>query len=66
MPDGLDFYFVHSWHLRCASAGQIVARTPFCGGFVSAAASGLVFGVQFHPEKSQRAGFRLLRNFLAV
>jgi hypothetical protein len=42
------------------------ATTPYCGGFTSAVARGAVFGVQFHPEKSQRAGFAVLRNFLSI
>jgi glutamine amidotransferase len=60
-----DFYFVHSYYLECPEANA-VARTPYCGDFVSVAANGNVMAVQFHPEKSQRAGFQLLRNFLAV
>jgi glutamine amidotransferase len=43
-----------------------LTRTPYCGEFVSAAANGAVMAVQFHPEKSQKAGFKLLRNFLAM
>lgn len=66
IPSGKDFYFVHSFHLRCAEASLVVGRTPYCGGFVSAIAKGPIFGVQFHPEKSQKTGFQLLRNFLAV
>ncbi len=64
IPSGTDFYFVHSYHLRCADE-HLVARTPYCGDFVSVAANGAVMAVQFHPEKSQKAGFRLLRNFMA-
>jgi len=60
-----DFYFVHSYFLDCPEPNT-VARTPYCGEFASAAASGSVMAVQFHPEKSQRAGFQLLRNFLAI
>lgn len=65
IPSGIDFYFVHSYRLVCAET-HVLARTPYCGEFVSAAASGPVMAVQFHPEKSQRAGFQLLQNFLAV
>ena len=60
-----DFYFVHSYGLVCPEP-NVLARTPYCGEFVSAAVSGSVMAVQFHPEKSQRAGFKLLRNFLAL
>lgn len=66
IESGRDFYFVHSYHLACNTKEAVAAVTPYCGGFVSAVARGRIFGVQFHPEKSQRAGFRLLRNFLAL
>ena len=63
-----DFYFVHSYHLRCADPGAVIATTPYCGGFASAVRGrgSRSFGVQFHPEKSQKPGFQLLRNFLAL
>lgn len=66
LPAGKDFYFVHSYHFRPAVADAVAATTPYCGGFVSAVAQKRIFGVQFHPEKSQRPGFALLRNFLAL
>jgi len=63
-----DFYFVHSFHVRLANADDEAGRTPYCGGFTAAieAAGRPIFGTQFHPEKSQKNGFRVLRNFLAV
>jgi glutamine amidotransferase len=61
-----DFYFVHSYVLWPTRQDDIAARTPYGGGFVSAVQRGNVFGVQFHPEKSQQAGFAVLRNFLAT
>lgn len=66
VPSGKDFYFAHSYHFRCREAQDVLARTPYCGEFTSAVARGAVFGVQFHPEKSQRPGFQLLRSFLAL
>lgn len=62
---GADFYFVHSFAFACAREEDVLATTPYCGSFASAVGKGNVFGVQFHPEKSQKAGFALLRNFLA-
>lgn len=59
-----DFYFVHSYHVECRDPAHAVASTPYCGGFTSVIRSGNVAGAQFHPEKSQRAGFRMLTNFL--
>lgn len=66
IPDGTDFYFVHSYHIDCQDQSDVVATTPFCGGFASAVQKGSVFGVQFHPEKSQRHGLALLSNFLSL
>lgn len=63
---GRDFYFVHSFHLACRDEEDVIATTPYCGRFVAAIERGNLLGVQFHPEKSQRAGFQLLRNFLAL
>ena len=65
IPAGADFYFVHSFHVLCDDDADVVATTPYCGGFASAVVHGNVVGVQFHPEKSQVHGFQLLRNFLA-
>lgn len=65
--DGIDagtpFYFVNSY--RVAGAGAEIARSEYAGAFTAAAAHERVCGVQFHPEKSSRAGQRLLRNFVA-
>lgn len=66
IPPERDFYFVHSYALRPTREEDVVARTPYGGGFVSAVQRGMIFGVQFHPEKSQRAGFDVLRNFLSI
>ena len=66
IPDRSDFYFVHSYAFRPAREADVAAVTSYCGGFVSAVASGNVFGVQFHPEKSSKRGFSLLKNFLLM
>jgi glutamine amidotransferase len=66
IPAGTDFYFVHSFHVRCVSVADVIATTPYCGGFASAIARDNIVGVQFHPEKSQRVGFKLLSNFLSM
>src|SRR5512139_919449 len=60
---GKDFYFVHSFHVVPESADDVLATTPYCGRFMSAIGRGALYGVQFHPEKSQKVGFRLLQNF---
>jgi glutamine amidotransferase len=66
IPSNKDFYFVHSFHFCCTHEQDVVACTPYCGGFVSSIRRGLIFGVQFHPEKSQRLGFQVLSNFLSI
>ena len=58
------FYFVHSFALRTARAEDIAAKTEYGELFTSAVAKENIFGVQFHPEKSQRAGLELLSNFM--
>src|SRR3989338_338759 len=66
LPDEHDFYFVHSYHFVTKDTKYIVATTPYCGRFVSVVAHGNVFGTQFHPEKSSKVGFRVIRNFLSL
>jgi glutamine amidotransferase len=61
---GERFYFVHSYYVAPEDPGLIAATTEHGLAFASALASDRVFAVQFHPEKSQRAGLRLLENFL--
>lgn len=66
LTSGTNFYFVHSYHFVCAVSAQVMAYTPYCGRFASVIADGDIMGLQFHPEKSQKAGFKLLRNFLNI
>ena len=64
VPNGSDFYFVHSYHFVPNSQDDIIGNTPYCGSFVSALNHDSVWGVQFHPEKSSTLGFRIIKNFL--
>jgi glutamine amidotransferase len=66
IPSGTDFYFVHSYHLIPSVQDVVVATTPYGKSFVSAVQVRNVFGVQFHPEKSSRPGFQIIRNFLKM
>ena len=66
IESGKDFYFVHSFHFACDNPDHILTTTPYCGKFVSAVNRDNIFGVQFHPEKSQKVGFQMIRNFLAL
>ena len=65
IQDGTDFYFVHSYHFQVLNPSHATAITPYCGGFTSIISSENVMGTQFHPEKSSRPGFQILRNFLS-
>jgi glutamine amidotransferase len=62
-PDS-EFYFVHSFHVKCNNSDEILAETNYCHSFTSAFQKENIFGVQFHPEKSHDAGEVLLRNFI--
>lgn len=62
---GERFYFVHSYYVVPFDDDVVAATTPYCVEFVSAIARDNLFAVQFHPEKSQRPGLRLLGNFCA-
>jgi glutamine amidotransferase len=59
-----DFYFVHSFVFKPEDRETIVANTEYGEVFCAAIQKENIFGVQFHPEKSQRAGMLLLNNFL--
>jgi glutamine amidotransferase len=66
LPDGADFYFVHSYAYHTDDPEDVIAQTPYAGGFPSIIGRGCVRGVQFHPERSSKPGFRLLGNFLSL
>lgn len=65
LPERDHFYFVHSYRPVPTDPSIIVGRTDYGGEFAAAIASGSIFAVQFHPEKSQRSGRRLLDAFCA-
>jgi glutamine amidotransferase len=64
LPSGTCFYFVHSYYPQPADRSIVAAETDYGGRFASAIWKDNVFATQFHPEKSQQAGLRLLKNFL--
>ena len=59
----VDFYFVHSYHCIPQDKSDILTTTNYGIQFVSSVGRENVLGVQFHPEKSQPAGLKLLENF---
>ena len=65
IPDGTDFYFVHSYAFVPQNPDHLLATTAYDVQVTAAVGRGHIWGTQFHPEKSSRAGFQILRNFLA-
>lgn len=63
IPDNTFFYFVHSYYAAPSDQGMVAGVTDYGIPYASAVASGNIFGVQFHPEKSQQAGLKLIHNF---
>lgn len=59
-----EFYFVHSYHFVPESRDDVVATCDYGESVTAVVERGHVMGVQFHPEKSQRVGLRLLQSFL--
>ena len=64
IEDGSRFYFVHSFYVEAADPEIIAGETQYPFAFTCAAARNNIFAVQFHPEKSQSVGLRLLSNFV--
>jgi glutamine amidotransferase len=62
--DGLHAYFVHSFELKPANASDLVAQADYGGPLTAIVGHDNMVGTQFHPEKSQRLGLRLIANFL--
>lgn len=66
IPDDAHFYFVHSFYVAPTENSVVAGRTVHGNDFVSMIERGNLFATQFHPEKSQRAGLKLLSNFAAL
>jgi imidazole glycerol-phosphate synthase subunit HisH len=64
-PQGLHGYFVHSYHLKATDSSDLVAEADYGGAVTAIVGRDSMVGTQFHPEKSQRLGLRLIANFLA-
>jgi glutamine amidotransferase len=61
---GAHAYFVHSYHFRLTEPADLVAVTDYGGPLAAIIGRDNIAGTQFHPEKSQETGLRLIRNFL--
>ena len=63
ISDKSNFYFVHSYYYNCKQK-YIIGKVDYGNKFTAAIQNNNIFGVQFHPERSQRVGLELLKNFL--
>ena len=68
ISEGDDFYFVHSYHvdLTGIDPNMVIATTNYGVDFCSGVSKGSVTGFQFHPEKSQTLGLKIIQNFIQV
>lgn len=64
IPSGEDFYFIHGYSV--ALNGATMSSADFAGEYSAIISNGHTYGVQFHPEKSQKYGLRLLKNFFEI
>ncbi len=64
IPDGANFYFVHSYYVEPEDKSEVVAETEYGIPFCSVLARGNLVGTQFHPEKSGEFGLKMYDNFL--
>ena len=64
IPDGSEFYFIHSYHFSPTSNTDVLSGTVYESTFPSVVVQENIFGVQFHPEKSHKPGSILLENFI--
>jgi glutamine amidotransferase len=63
IPDGTNVYFVHSYYVKPDDSGVVAATTNYGIEFCSAICRDNVMATQFHPEKSQELGLKILKNF---
>ncbi len=64
IPAETDFYFVHSYAFQAQNVADVIATTDYGQTVTAAVRRGHVWGTQFHPEKSSKAGFKILKNFI--
>ena len=66
LPDLVNVYFVHSYHMQCSDPADIIATCNYGQTVTAAINKGNIFGTQFHPEKSQDIGLKILENFVQL
>ena len=63
IPDHSYFYFVHSYYVDPERTEDVITETDYHIDYASIVGKGRVYGIQFHPEKSQQTGLKILKNF---
>ena len=66
IDEGAYVYFVHSYYLRAEDPSIVTAQTQYGVSIDAAVESGNIFACQFHPEKSEAVGMKILRNYLEI
>ena len=66
LKEDSDFYFVHSYQMKCAKEKDVIAVCNYGEKITSAVCNKNIYGVQFHPEKSQDHGLQILKNFSMI
>lgn len=64
IKEGAEFYFVHSFHMVCEDKNNIIATCDYGGEITAAVQHENIFATQFHPEKSQVKGLKIIKNFV--
>jgi glutamine amidotransferase len=64
IPQGIDFYFVHSYAFQSSNSANVIAYFTYDISVTAAINKNHIFGTQFHPEKSSKAGQQVLKNFI--
>lgn len=60
------FYFVHSFHAVCHDKSDVLATAPYGSDITAAVSRDMIFGAQFHPEKSHKFGMSLIKQFVGL
>jgi glutamine amidotransferase len=66
IPDNSYFYFVHSYYVDPDDRASVITETDYHIAYASIVGKNRVYGIQFHPEKSQQKGLRILKNFTGI
>ena len=66
LPSGFDAYFLHGYHVQCENSSDVLATANYALEFHSIIRRENFWGIQFHPEKSQEFGLKIIKNFIEM